>query len=72
LVAADICLFAGEGEGVDSPYCGHDRTRARRPQKKTIKGSVKVTVTATPLAAPQPVVAPAAPAAPTGGSTPHA
>jgi hypothetical protein len=48
-------------------------TRAARhttgsKQKKAIKGSVKVTVTTTPLAAPQPVVTPAAPG---GGTTPH-
>jgi hypothetical protein len=53
-------------------------TRAARhttgsKQKKAITGSVKVTVTTTSLAAPQPVVTPPAPseAGPGGGPTPH-
>jgi hypothetical protein len=42
-------------------------------QKKAVKGSVHVTVTSTPLAAPLPVSAPPATGggAPSGGSTPH-
>jgi hypothetical protein len=55
-------------------------TRAERHtmgkvQRKAVKGSVQVTVTATPIAEPQPVVAPPAPgaSAPSGGagSAPH-
>jgi hypothetical protein len=53
-----------------------EATRAQRhtmgkKQRKAVKGSVQVTVNATPLAAPQPVVAPpvVAPPAP-GGTTP--
>jgi hypothetical protein len=43
-------------------------------QKKSVKGAVKVTVTATPLAEPQPIDVAPAPGgnAPSGGSTPHA
>jgi hypothetical protein len=51
-----------------------DATRAARhtmgtKQRKGVKGSVKVTVTKTPLAEPQPI---AVPTAPSGASTPHA
>jgi hypothetical protein len=55
-------------------------TRAQRHtmgknQRKAVKGSVQVTVTATPLAVPQPIVVPSAPggSTPTGGSgsAPH-
>lgn len=55
-----------------------DATRAARhtmgsKQKKAIKAAVKVTVTSTPLAAPQPIAAPSAAGGttPAGGSTPH-
>jgi len=42
-------------------------------QRKAVKAAVKVTVTTTPLADPQPIAVTPAPsgAAPTGGTTPH-